>query len=68
MPLKELKSFKKIPLKINEENTVSFSIPLTELEKWDDATHGWKLNKGAYTITAGGNAENTLLTEPITIK
>ena len=68
MPLKELKSFKKIPLMINEEKTASFSIPLTELKKWDDATHAWKLNKGIYTIMTGNNAENTPLIASVTIK
>jgi beta-glucosidase len=68
MPAEELKGFKKLSLKTNEEGVASFSIALSELKKWDDAAHAWKLNKGIYTITAGGNAQDAVLTAPITIK
>jgi hypothetical protein len=68
MPVEELKGFKRLPLKTNEEGIASFAIALSELKKWDNATHAWKLNKGTYTITAGGNAQDAVLTAPITIK
>ena len=68
MPLKELKAFKKIPLAINEEKTVAFSIALSELQKWDETTHAWKLNKGNYNIMVGDNSADALLASVITIK
>jgi beta-glucosidase len=68
MPIKELKAFKRIPLKINEEKVTSFSIALSELKKWDDAKHTWKLYDGDYTITAGSNSADERLTAVINIK
>jgi len=68
MPAEELKGFKKLSVKANEEGVASFAIALSELKKWDDATNAWKLNRGTYTITAGGNAQDAVLTAPITIK
>ena len=43
MPIEELKAFRRISLKINEEGTASFSIALSELKKWDNAKSDWKL-------------------------
>jgi beta-glucosidase len=68
MPIKELKAFKRIPLKINEERVTSFSIALSELKKWDDAKHTWKSYDGDYTITAGSNSADERLTAVINIK
>ena len=68
MPVEELKGFKKLSMKTNEEGIASFAIALSELKKWDDAAHAWKLNKGTYTIAVGGNAQDAVLTASIAIK
>ncbi|SFQ51262.1 glycoside hydrolase family 3 C-terminal domain-containing protein [Parafilimonas terrae] len=68
MPLKELKTFKKINLAVNEEKTVQFTIALSELQKWDDEKNAWKLNKGDYTITVGENAADAKLTSAVSVK
>ena len=62
MPLKELKAFKKVSVDKNDEALVSFSIPLSELKKWDDEKSGWKLYKGNYTINIGSNSADVRLT------
>ncbi|MFT4154990.1 glycoside hydrolase family 3 C-terminal domain-containing protein [Parafilimonas sp.] len=68
MPLKELKAFKRVPLAVNEEKTISFSIAVSELKKWDEANNAWNLNKGSYIITVGENADDAKLTSSVTIK
>lgn len=65
MPLKELKAFKRISIKSKESASVSFTIPVSELQKWDDATHRWKLFSGNYTIVAGSNANDEKLSAAI---
>jgi beta-glucosidase len=68
MPVKELKSFRRISLKMNEEGTVDFSIPLSELKKWDEERHEWKLYSGDYKIFVGNNSDDEQLSFVINLK
>lgn len=68
MPLKELKAFKKIFIKKGEEETLHFSIPVSELKKWDLQKGDWKLYPGHYYVCVGKNADNMLLKKEFTIK
>lgn len=68
MPLKELKAFKKIFIKKGKEETVYFSIPVSELKKWDLQKGDWKLYPGDYYVCIGKNADNMLLKKEFTIK
>jgi beta-glucosidase len=61
MPLKELKSFKKITVSKGKSKVVSLAIPLSELQKWDEVTHSWKLYAGSYSISIGKNANEVIL-------
>jgi beta-glucosidase len=65
MPLKELKAFKKVSINKNNQALVSFSIPLSELKKWDDEKSGWKLYKGSYTVNIGSNSADIRLTSTV---
>jgi beta-glucosidase len=56
MPLKELKAFKRVHVKAGGETEVQMSIPAADLQKWDLATHSWKLYPGTYTLFAGGHS------------
>jgi beta-glucosidase len=56
MPVKEMKAFKRISLKADEEGVTTFSIPTSELQKWDATKNAWKLNKGNYKIVIGSNS------------
>lgn len=67
MPLKELKAFKRVSIKSKESATVSFTVPVSELQKWDDATHAWKLFRGDYTIAVGSNADDEKLSAPVAL-
>src|SRR5258705_119599 len=68
MPVKELKAFKRLPVKINDEEIAAFSIPVSELQKWDIKKHAWKVYKGNYKITLGSNAAEERLTAAIKLK
>jgi beta-glucosidase len=67
MPLKELKSFKRLSLNMNEEKSVEFSIPISELKKWDASKHEWKLYAGDYKIVVGENSSDEKLSQVIHI-
>ncbi|HJW17364.1 MAG TPA: glycoside hydrolase family 3 N-terminal domain-containing protein [Flavisolibacter sp.] len=68
MPLKELKAFKKITIAKNTTTNTRLAIPVSELQKWDDATHSWKLYKGNYSIKIGKNAMDHYLERSFQIK
>ncbi len=68
MPLKELKAFKKVTIKKNNTSTVTLSIPVSELQKWDFINNCWKLYSGNYKICLGKNANDYLLKKSFTIK
>ena len=61
MPIKELKSFKKLMINSGQSNRASFAIPVSELQKWDAISKEWKLFPGKYSIIIGENATKTIL-------
>ena len=67
MPLKELKGFKRIHIRKGKEQTIQFSIPLTELQKWDLAQKKWVLYPGEYTVSIGASSQDIKLNSIIEI-
>jgi beta-glucosidase len=67
MPIKELKAFRRLSLDTNGEAVAEFSIPLSELQKWNLKSHGWKINKGLYKIIVGTNAADERLSADLKI-
>ncbi len=65
MPIKELKAFKRITVMAGNESSVSFAIPLTELQKWNPQQHAWKKNNGLYKIIVGSHSADERLTATI---
>ena len=55
-PYKELKAFCRIELEAGEEKAVSLSVPVSQLEYWDEESHSWKLEHGSVEILVGANA------------
>jgi beta-glucosidase len=68
MPIRELKSFKKMMINGGQSMQTSFAIPLSELQKWDAPSKGWKLYPGKYRIIIGKNATETILEKEIFIE
>lgn len=57
-PEKELKHFKKVYLAPGETETVKFNISYEDLAFWDEASHNWKVNPGAYKALIGNSSRN----------
>jgi beta-glucosidase len=56
MPIKELKSFKHVSVAMGKDETVTLKIPVQDLQKWDMATHKWKIYPGRYKLVLGSNS------------
>jgi beta-glucosidase len=67
MPVKELKSFKRVSLAKGSSQSVTIKIPVTELQKWDLATHKWKVYPGDYQLILGSNSEDEKATLPFKV-
>ncbi len=57
-PKKELKAFKKVHLEPGKSTTVTFELNYKDLAFWNDKTHAWEVNKGAYTLHIGNSSAN----------
>jgi len=68
MPLRELKSFKRLALQKGKSGSVSFSLPAAELKKWDLQEHQWKLYPGDYYVCIGKNSRDMILKKKITVQ
>jgi beta-glucosidase len=68
MPLKELKSFKRVHIGKGGEQTIQFRIPVTELQKWDLKQQKWMLYPGDYSILIGSSSQEIKLNASLRIK
>ena len=68
MPVEELKGFQKVFIQKGKTKTVKFSIPVSELKKWDLKEDKWKLYPGKYEVCIGKNADEMVLKKTILIK
>jgi len=53
MPVKELKSFKRVSVAKGGAQSVVLKIPVKELQKWDMSSHQWKVYPGEYKVDIG---------------
>lgn len=66
MPVRELKAFaKSAVLQAGESQDLVFSIPVSELQKWDLDAAKWMLYPGKYTVYAGSHALDMQLSQEI---
>lgn len=68
MPVKELKAFKRVSVTQGNEQTVTLKIPVNELQKWDMATHKWKLYAGNYKLILGSNSQDSKISMDFVVK
>ncbi|HEY8784422.1 MAG TPA: glycoside hydrolase family 3 N-terminal domain-containing protein [Mucilaginibacter sp.] len=61
MPVKELKSFKRVSVAKGGVQSITIKIPVKELQKWDIRTHGWKVYPGNYKVIFGDNSRDEKL-------
>jgi beta-glucosidase len=67
MPVKELKSFKRVSVGTGAEQSVTIKIPVKELQKWDMISHSWKVYPGSYKLVLGSNSQDEKLTLPFNV-
>jgi len=68
MPFKELKFFKRVSITKGNEQAVIVNIPVKELQKWDLATHKWKIYPGNYKLVIGSNSQDSKLNMDFVVK
>ncbi|HTI07218.1 MAG TPA: glycoside hydrolase family 3 N-terminal domain-containing protein [Puia sp.] len=61
MPVKELKAFKRVTVTRGEGKEIHFSIPMSELQKWDLKAGKWKLYPGSYKLVLGSHSRDEKL-------
>ena len=61
MPVKELKAFKRVTVSRNGARELTFSIPMSELQKWDLTEKSWKLYQGTYKLVLGSHSRDEKL-------
>ncbi|RVU05920.1 glycosyl hydrolase [Novosphingobium umbonatum] len=61
-PIKQLRGFTRLTLAPQQTGIARFRIPLDSLRWRDPASHGWRLERGAYRIYAGGSSQSCLTT------
>lgn len=58
-PVKELKGFAKTRLlQPGESETISITIPASELQHYDESQHSWTFTSGTYTFCVGSHAND----------
>lgn len=68
MPLKELKAFKKVSIPKGETQDIRFSIPASELMKWDLKAKKWVLYPGNYQVMVGSSSSDIRLQTEVKVK
>ena len=66
-PAKELKAFKRIPLKAGESRKVTLTVPVSDLCYWDVEKSGWALEGGRLDIMVGSSSKDIRLKSFVTI-
>lgn len=68
VPIKQLKRFERITLSPNEEKTLSFKIPVSELSFYDIRTNKFKVEPGEFEIMAGSSSQDIRLQQKFTVE
>lgn len=66
-PVKELRGFQRVSLKPGEKKIVTFALPAAKLAFWDEKTHAFVVEPGAYEVMAGGSSEDIRVRERLVV-
>jgi beta-glucosidase len=66
-PVKELKGFKRIMLKPDQEKTVILELRAPDFSFWNAETHGWQAEPGVFRILVGSSSANILLSGELSV-
>ena len=67
-PIKELKRFKKVPLKPGAEQKVTFTLNENDFAYFNTCLHEWHVENGRYRICVASSSAKTELSEVVEIK
>lgn len=67
-PEKELKAFSRIPLLPAESKTVKMSIPVKDLQYWNEKTHSWDNDLCKLEIQVGASSRDIKLKKEVILK
>jgi beta-glucosidase len=67
-PERELKGFERVPLDPGQTQRVTLQLNRRSLAYWDVNSHGWKVDPGKFVVRVGDSAENTSLSQEITVR
>ncbi|BCM89172.1 xylan 1,4-beta-xylosidase [Abditibacteriota bacterium] len=57
-PAKELRGFSRISLQPGAKKTVTLTLPAEKLAFWDEKTHGFRVEPGAFDVLVGASSED----------
>jgi beta-glucosidase len=61
VPVKELRGFQRITLQPGEKQAVTFTLPAAKLAIWDETTHGFVVEPGAFDVMIGASSADIRL-------
>jgi beta-glucosidase len=67
MPLRQLVGFQRVSFKAGETKTVTLNIPAERLRRWDDVTHRYMVDAGAWHLDAGPASDRLPLRTVLTV-
>ena len=68
LPIKELRAFERVHIVTGNAIETDFSIPVSQLSKWNETIGGWAVPAGNYSIFVGGNSEKEAIVASFEIK
>ncbi len=67
VPVKELRGFQRINLQPGETKTVTFPLSAEKLAFWDEKTHGFIVEPGAFDVMVGASSSDIRLKDQINV-
>jgi beta-glucosidase len=67
-PVKQLVAFRRVPLKIGEEQRLTIPVSREQLQYWDVDSHSYQVEPGDYEFFVGPSSDKSVLTRTIEIK
>jgi len=66
-PVKELRGFERLHLQPGETKTVTFPLAAARLAYWDETTHGFVVDPGAFDVLIGASSADIRLQTRLTV-
>ena len=66
-PAKELRGFQRISLKPGEKKTITLTLATEKLAFWDEKTHGFVVEPGAFDVMMGASSADIRLKDQVEV-